>query len=416
MPEMERNVRWLGFGAVLRATGQSLIYPYFSLFLRNVLGVPFLEVGLLLTITGVVPLFIVPFAGLLTDRVGRRRVFLAAMTAEASAVLLTAEAMNLRSIPALVVLVTVLGTAGTIAGPAISAYVADFSQGHERTRGYTWIRVGWNVGFTLGVLSGGVLIGFFGFVSVGFAAGVALLAGVGFVAAFLEPSPYDLRLRGAAAVPAASSGPARVGSVRESLEILRKDRPFLILCAGVALVSLSVGQWGVTFPLYVNSVLRIPYAILGAGLALNGVLVVFGQPPTTRASRGSRHTALLVLGVGLYAAGFLLLAAFALASLALVAAFFAAVFVLTMGENVESIPTTTLPSNLAPPTEIGAYNGAFGAIMGAGYTLAPALGGFVLGLAPNPIAVWSLLMVPAVPGILLVGFASRRLPRAANLA
>ncbi len=414
MVELDRNVRWLGFGSVLRATGQSLIYPYFSLFLRNVLGVPFFEVGLLLTIAGIVPLCVVPFAGLLTDRVGRRRVFVVAMALEASAVLLTAEAMNLRSVVALVILVTLLGTVGTIGGPAISAYVADFAAGHERTRGFTWIRVGWNVGFTLGVLSGGVLIGFFGFVLVGLFAGTALLIGVAFIAVFLQPSPYDLRLR-EGSVPSAPLS-IRTGSVRDSFGILRRDRAFLVLCAGVALVSLSVGQWGVTFPLYVNSVLKIPYAILGAGLSLNGILVVFGQPPTTSASRGHRHTGLVVVGTGLYAAGFLLLAAFALFSVALIVAFFAAVFVLTMGENVESIPTTTLPSNLAPPTEIGSYNGAFGALMGAGYTFAPTLGGFALGLTPNPVLVWSLLMAPAIPGVLLVAFAARRLPPAANLA
>jgi len=416
MPAMDRNVRWLGLGGVLRATGQSLIYPYFSLFLRNVLGVPFFEVGLLLTIAGVVPLFVVPFAGLLTDRVGRRRVFLVAMAIEASSVLLTAEAMNLRSIVALVVLVTVLGTVGTIGGPAISAYVADFTSGHERTRGFTWLRVGWNVGFTLGVLTGGVLIGFFGFVLVGLLAGVGLLIGVAFIAVFLEPSPYDLRLKAGDAALAGGVPSARAGTVRESFELLRRDRAFLVLCAGVALVSLSVGQWGVTFPLYVNSVLGIPYAILGIGLALNGVLVVFGQPPTTRAARGHRHTALLGIGTVLYAVGFLLLATFAFLAFALVAAFFLSVFVLTMGENVESIPTSTLPSNLAPPTEIGSYNGAFGAIMGVGYTLAPALGGIVLGVVSNPLAVWGLLMLPGIPVILLITLAARRLPRPANLA
>lgn len=257
MPDLERNVRWLGFGAVLRATGQSLIYPYFALYLRNILGVSYLEVGVLLAIAGIVPLVIVPFAGLLTDRVGRRRVFVIAMTLEAASVLLGAVAMDLRALVALVVVVAALGTFGTIAGPAISAYVADFTEGHERTRGFTWVRVGWNVGFTLGVLTGGVFIGFFGFVLVGLFAGAALLVGVAFVAVFLEPSPYDLRLgRAARSTPEGRND--RAGSVRESFEILRKDRPFLVLCAGAALLTLSVGQWGVTFPLFVNTVLGIP--------------------------------------------------------------------------------------------------------------------------------------------------------------
>jgi hypothetical protein len=158
----------------------------------------------------------------------------------------------------------------------------------------------------------------------------------------------------------------------------------------------------VTFPLYVNTVLHLPYAILGLGLALNGVLVVVAQAPTTRAALGHRHTTALYLGILLYVAGFLLLALVSVLPALLLAIFFAAVFVLTMGENVESIPATTLPSNLAPPTEVGAYNGAFFAISGLGQVLAPTLGGIVLALTASPLETWGLLCVPAIPALLLL--------------
>lgn len=413
---MNRNVRWLGFGGAVRATGMSLIAPYFVLYLRNVLGVGYAEIGLLALLTGVVPLAIVPVAGLVTDRLGRRRLFLGALVAEATFILLTALAMHERSLVLLITAVAVVQTVGTIGGPALSAYVADFAAGSERTRGFTWLRVGWNFGFTAGVFSGGVLIGTLGFVDVGLLGGAFLFVGTGALAVMLEPSPYDLALSGRRSAGSAAGPPAPT-SFRESLAVLGRDRPFLALCAATAIAMVAAGQWAVTFPVYVNTVLHIPYGLLGLGLALNGVLVVVGQPPTTRLAIGRRHTSVLVLGVLLYAAGFLLLGLSGSTSIDVTWAFFGVVVVLTMGENVLSIPTTTLPSNLAPPAEIGAYNGAFNAVAGVGQLLAPGVGGLALALGWSPITTWGLLVLPAFPAALLVvRFVAPRLPDAANRA
>jgi MFS family permease len=395
---MDRNIRWLGFGSVIRATGVSLILPFAALYYRNVLGLGYVEIGLLTTLTGVLPIALVPFGGVLVDRVGRRKVLLLALVVEASAVLAAASAMEARSLLGLVAAVIVVSTTGAFAGPAISAYVADFVEGSARTQGFTYIRIGWNVGFTLGVLSGGALIGFFGFASVGFSAGAVLLTGTLFLAYGLHPSAYD-RDR-AAGVPRGAAGTTH--RLSDTGRILAHDRVFLGFCAAVALASLTVGQWGVTFPLYVNTVLHLPYAILGLGLGLNGVLVVVAQAPTTQATIGHRHTTALYLGILLYVAGFLLVALVAFVPGLVLGVFFGAVIVLTMGENVLSIPTTTLPSNLAPSTEIGAYNGAFYAISGAGQVVAPALGGVVLAGTSSPLLTWGLLCVPAVPALLLL--------------
>jgi len=93
------------------------------------------------------------------------------------------------------------------------------------------------------------------------------------------------------------------------------------------------------------------------------------------------------------------------------------VFVLTIGENLGSIPSTTLPSNLAPAAEIGSYNGAFFAIVGLGWLLAPVLGGAVLAASSSPLVVWGVLVAPALPaGAILAFYVTPRLRAEANRA
>ncbi len=411
---MDRNIRWLSFGAVVRASGVSLILPYVALYLRNVLSLGYATIGVLVALLGVVPLVVFPFGGAIADRLGRRSLLLASLVLEAGSVLGTGVAMRLHDLSGVLGFAAAVSLSGALGGPAFSAYVADLATGEERTEGFTWFRIGWNLGFTIGVLSGGVLIGFVGFSDVGLLAGTVLVASTALLFAVLQPSPYDRdRARGIPR-PAPPSG---TGAPKSTWRVLAADRSFLAFCAVVAVLELSVSQWGTVFPLYANTVLGIPYADVGLGLALNGVLVVVAQAPTTRASHGHRHTSLVHLGTLLYVAGFLFFGFVALVPALILGGFLAAVVILTMGENVLSIPLSTLPSNLAPPGEVGAYNGAFFAIMGVGQVLATTFGGFVLALGASPPVTWTLLMLPAAPALLVsVAWSARRIPARANHA
>ncbi|MCI4358131.1 MAG: MFS transporter [Thermoplasmata archaeon] len=387
----------MGVGSAVRSGGLSLILPYFVLYLRNVLGLSYLEIGLLSTVVGILPVTLLPIGGLLADRVGRRRVFLTAFAGEVAGIALVALFMGLRSLPGVIGLVIATGCAGTLAGPALSAYVADFSEGSERTRGFTAQRIGGNLGFTLGVLSGGSLIGLFGFAAVGFGGSALLALALVVLVVKLEPSPYELDR--AALAPRTPT--VQRSGIRTTLRLLAHDRVFLALCGSVALAQLTLGQWSPILPLYANTVLGVPYSIIGLALSLNGVLVVLAQAPTTRAALGHRHTTVLHIGILLYAAGFLVLALVALLPALVLTIFFVSVVILTMGENVTSIPYQTLPSNFAPPSDIGAYNGAFATIVGLGQLMAPVLGGIVLAATSDPVETWGILVAPVVPALLL---------------
>lgn len=414
---MDPNVRWVGVSASVRAFGISLIGPFFALYLYNILHYGYATVGLLSLLIGGASLLISPVGGLLADRIGRRSVFLSAIGGEAACLAATGVSMELHLAVFSLLGFAAAGIVATLGGPALSAYVADFTIGSERTQGFTWFRVGHNFGFTLGVLAGGSLVGLVGFAAVAFGGAIFSASGATLGAVFLRASPYDEGLqRGAEALVDSPTEHRRSGSFRASLRLLAHDRTFLIVSIAFALASVVAGQWAVTFPLFVVGRLGLPYAVLGAGLALNGLIVVFGQTAMTNRVLGHRHTEVAVLGTIAYAVGFLVLASAGQFDLDVWAAFFGATLILTLGENLLWIPQSTLPSNLAPPGEVGSYNGAFGTITGAGMLIAIGIGGLALSLSTQPLVVWSFLVAPIVPAMILLRVAGRRIRRDADRA
>ncbi len=407
---MDKNVRLLAVGVAVRTFGSAMYNPFLALFLYSVMQISYVEIGVIFAAVGVVQLPFGLVGGLWADRVGRRKLIVTSLATEAVLVTGLAYAFDVRSLVDAIAFALVGGSLLNATGAAFSAYIADFSTASERTRSFTWYRITFNAGYAAGVSAGGFLVELFGFTrSLLVAASFIAIATV-FVLTQIRPSPYDeaLARRGAVA-PDAPSAPAPSRSLRASLAILSRDRLALLIATGFALVFLIEGQWSVIFPLFVHTKLDISYSLLGIGLALNGVIVVVGQAPTTEGLIGRRHTTIAILGAALYVGAFLMLGAAALWVIVPSGIFFASVVVLTFGENVSAIPQTTLPSNLAPTGEIGAYNGAFNTFYSAAGISAVFFGGAVLTYISNPLLEWALLCLPAIPAVAILRYASSRL-------
>jgi MFS family permease len=415
---MDRNLKLLTLGVGVRTFGAALFYPFLALFLYSILHLGYFEIGVLIVAVGLVQMPFGLLGGLLADRVGRRRLILLGLAAESAASFGLAYGFSIRSLAVAVVAATLGGIITSAAGAAYSAYIADYAAGSDRTRAFTWYRIGFNAGFSAGVGLGGTLVALLGFpVAVAIAA-VIIGVAAALLAALLRPSPYDTKLAAGLAARALTSAPqaARGRSLGQSLRIMARDRVAIEVAVAFLFASLVYGQWSVIFPLFVHNVMGISYGLLGAGLALNGLIVVVGQAPTTEAAIGWRHTSLGILAAVLIAASYLLLGVAGLFVLLPVAAFLAAVVVLTIGENVGAIPSSTLPSNIAPPEEIGAYNGAIGMFMGLGGLSATLVGGAVLSVTANPLLIWVLLASPSIPAVILFRLAARHIPGQADRA
>ncbi|MGI0071902.1 MAG: MFS transporter [Thermoplasmata archaeon] len=416
---MERNLQLLTVGVAIRSVGAALYNPFLALFLYSVLHVGYLEIGLIFVGVGGIQIPFGIVGGFWTDRVGRRRLIGLGLATETVLTAALAYAFEVRSLELAVAAAAVGGALLAATGSAYSAYAADWATGPDRTRAFTWYRIGYNAGFSTGVALGGVLVASVGFTSAVAIAAVLIAGATVFVFAFIGPSPFDLALRdrpSIASAPPAGTDVKPRSTLRASFSKLLQDRVALLVAAGFALVYVTSGQWNVTFSLFVHNKLGISYTLLGIGLALNGLIVVFGQSITTESVIGRRHTSLAIVGSLLYAVAFLLLGVSALWLLLPGAIFLAAVLVLTLGENLLAIPTSTLPSNLAPGGEIGAYNGAFNASLSAAALAATFFGGAVLSAVANPVWEWVLLALPTIPGIILLRYAAGRIPGRADRA
>lgn len=411
---MDRNIRLIGFASGIRASGASMLSPFITIYLFKVLGIPYAEIGFLFLLVGVPPLLISPAAGLITDRVGRRRVILLALATESASVVMIGYSMYVSLLPGVMIFAASSGIAGSIAGPAVSAYVADMAEGADRSLGYTWLRIGFNAGFTVGVGAGGFLIDYIGFPQVGFLSGGILAVGVMVLLALLAPSAYDIRLQAGQSRAEHQGGMEGPGSVRDSLGILAKDRRFLVFCLASMVSALVYGQWSTTFPLFIKTIEGVPTWLVGVALATNGAIVIFGQTTTTRAMIGKRHTTAAALGLVLFGLAFIALGTFSLLGFGVLLAAFSFVILLTIGENLGAIPMMTLPSNLAPSTERGSYNGAFNTLSGIGGIFAPLAGGLALSASGNPLLVWGVLALPTIPAVGIFLWLGRRIPAAAN--
>ena len=413
---MNRNVWVVSFGSGLRLFGLALLLPFLALYLHNVLGLGYLAVtAVTLATTGVqVPASLL--GGILGDLWGRRSLILGSLVLEAAFMGLLAWAMELSLLLPVVLMAVLGGSAGAVGQAPASAYLADLtSPGPERTRAFTVRRVGWNAGFGSGVAAGGLLVGSLGFPRVALVACIAIGVGVLFLSYFLEPTPTELRQREERRRRA--SEPHHTPSRWEGLRRTGGDRRFLELCLASLFIGMVTGQWGYAFVLFVNGPAGLPYSVLGLGLALNGFAVVFGQSLTTESVLGRRHTSIALGSVVAYTAGFLGFAVAVYLHYQVLALFFVAVLVITLGENLFAIPSSTLPSNLAPDEDTrSTYNGAFQMYTTIGALFSLVLGGVALAYLTDPLLLWLALLWPAVPAGLLFRHLGRTLPADRNRA
>ena len=394
-----RRLWLLVAGTLLYFTAISIAFPYVPLLLQRRLGAPPAEIGLVLGVGALAGLPLMPFAGSLSDRYGRRAVMLGCALCEAIAYSGLAIAHGFW--PILILMIVDRGIGWPLFLTASNAMTADLLRPHLRAEGYGLVRLMIGAGYVIGPALAALALGLGAPLATLF-----LVAGAGCVlylvyciAVLKETHPHRTRSRPATEI---DDGPVPFGALslftrsgrlhaRErrraqsgrgwSRVVL--DRRFLLFCLASLLPLFVYGQTYTTYPVLLTTYRQVPEATWGVLVSLIGLGMVTTQYPVVRAVRrlDPLHAvaiASLLFGLAMGASAFVPL------GWPLVAC----VMVFSLGMALFSPLTATAVSHMAAAELRGRYMGAWTLVWTAGISgLAPLLGGLLLArLGPDATA------------------------------
>jgi len=265
-------VRRLSSQSVLSATGDGVFLTGSAVFFTQIVGLSAAQVGLGLTIAGVVTFaFAVPL-GKLADRYGARRVWALCSLLEALAYVAWLAVGNLVAFVAALVVLELVSTASR---SARNAYRFDVFPREERVSSSAYFRAARNVGYTLGALMAGIALATNNddvIRAVPLATAVVLLLNASLVSRLPSTVPHH---DGAAPVEEA----LRPGSEGSAL----RNRGYLLMSIFDGVLATHQVLLNVVIPLWLVEETDAPRVLLAWLFGTNTVLAVALQ---VRAARG----------------------------------------------------------------------------------------------------------------------------------
>lgn len=374
-----RYARALLFATVfLDVAGFGMILPLLPFYAQRYGADPF-RVGALFACYSLAQAFAAPVLGRLSDRFGRRPVLLAALAANAAALVMLAAAGSF----------AVLFVARTLSGMAAAnfsiaqACVADWTPPRERTRGLGMIGAAFGMGFVLGPGIGGVL-SLLGQRAVPLGAALLAALNFGLVALRLPES-----------LPRERRSPLRVAALVPFAGLRRAGRPVLGLLGLFFVIVLAFSIMEGTLALYCERRFGFGVGETSALLVTIGVVIaaVQGGAVGRLAARfGERR--LTVAGIVLMALGLV-----AIPEAPLVVALAGACGVLAVGSGIQQPSLLGLLSRSSGDDAQGETLGLGRSMQALARTVGPLWGGWSFQALGAAWPFWSASLVMAAAGV-----------------
>ena len=380
----DRRVWTLFYGRIISSLGFSVVMPFLSIYLHNELGISMTIVGMVLLISAVVGALGQIVGGELADIMGRRKIMIIAMAARSTMFLALAYVISGGAdIFVITIMVSLSSLAGSFFEPASSALIADVVEPKKRLEAYGLLRIGGNIGWTLGPLLGGLLsmISYpFLFIISAAATGTVSIIVFMFVAESISSSARRQKL-----------------SLRD-LGRLRNDHRFLAFCLISIPLFMMFGQMASNYAVFSTEIIGITNAEIGYIYAVNGLMVVFMQFPVSRSINHLRMTKAMAAGSQLYAIGYGIVGLTPYIGMGVPTWLFSpgflylamCMFIVTMGEMIVSPSSMTLVAKMSPESERGRYQGMYGLVSNFGFSAGPFFGGLLFDVFyGDPIFMWA---------------------------
>ena len=358
--------------ALVDSAGTGIFLTGSVVFLTRVAGLTAGQIGLGLTVAGVVGLLATVPIGLLADRLGAKRTLAALQFWRGAWFVAYAFVADLTTF---LVVAAMLALAEKATSPLNQAVVGAAVGTSDRVRTMAMIRVVRNVGFSVGALAGTVVVGFgsdTGFRAIILADAVSFLLTALLIARLRLPGPVTAKAK---------------GSPWRGLASLR-DRRYLALTGLNSVLVFHMTLLSVGLPLWIITRTDAPASLAGVAVLVNTILVILLQ---VRASRGCDDLPVAagrMRWAGAALGGCCLLLAFSanggpVVAIALVVA---ATFLLTAGEMWQSAGSWGVSYELSPPDRRAEYLSVFSLGSAAQSIYGPAL--LTILVVPNGAIGW----------------------------
>jgi len=352
---LPRNL-WVLFWAVLVNHSGTMVLPFLTLYLSRELGIAHASATTVVSVYGAGILAASLAGGVLTDRLGARRIMVLSMLGAGVLMVLLALA---RSYGAVVGMTFALSLATGLFRPPVMTAAATLVPPEAQPRAMALIRWAINMGMTIGPAVGGFLAAW------SYTALFIVDAATSGAAALVLLLFYTESRSGAAGTTPETSQPTPADGRPPW-----RNPPFLVFGLVLFGVGLIAYQHLATLPLFVRITCGLPESFFGLMFALNTSLVILFELPVIPWLQRRRRTSVMAAGALLFGLGYGL---YALSTGW--AALLGATVVWTAGEIVLLPLASAHAASMAPPERRGRYMGAYMTAWGASFIVAPLAGG-----------------------------------------
>ncbi|MDQ7092995.1 MFS transporter [Desulfosporosinus sp. PR] len=360
---MPKEIYVIFAARIINALG-CFVMPLLTIILTQNIGLSKQMTGLYISISGLLNVPSALIGGKLADTIGRKKVI---MLFDGLAIAFYLAAGLLRPSLLMAYILMLAGACMVTAGPAHDALIADLTTAQTRNGAYALSYMGWNIGFAIGPIMGGILYrNHLPLLFIGDA--LTALVALVLIARFIPETLWKTKIT--------VTAPSRLekGEKGSIMAVLLK-RPILLYFSVIMMgYNFAYAQWAFMLPMQtIQDFPGFGAEYFGYIAAFNGFVVMLFTPIVLKITEGISNMRRMVCGGIFYALGFGMLGIFH--ALALI---FLCAFVYTLGEIILAISVTPFVVSHTPISHRGRMNSLIPMIFRLGDTLGPVVMGYIL--------------------------------------